>query len=162
VCYNVYMEEKQPELKEYLQSLYPNDTEDQILYYIKLIEDNSQESLPPTPEMLEFLEVKKQLKVLEDKEAELRAKIIAQKQRLGLNFQLVKVGLTIRHDFNDEGFYDFVSTIVSKRVLKELTVKTIDKKKFQLLEANGKIKYDSLPSSIYKRSESYRITTPKK
>lgn len=149
------------ELPEYLKTLYPNATEEQILYYIKLIEDCSSDCLPPTSEMLEYVEVKKKIKHLEEQESSLRAKIIEQKKRLGVNFQLLKVTKTISHYFNDDGFYEFVSGLVSKRVLNSITIRTIDKKKFQELESQGKIRYDMLPEDLYKAVESYRITTPR-
>lgn len=162
LVYNRSMEENQLPLEDYLKELYPDANDDQINYYIELISERSTEALPPTPQMLRIIEVKRQLKALEKEEEDLKKEIIKQKERLGVDFQLVKVSKVTSHYFNEEGFFEFVSGIVSRRVLKDLTIKTIDIKKFKELEAQGKISYDVLPDNLYRSQPSYRINIPRK
>jgi len=145
------------ELSEYLKSLYPEADDLLIEYYISLIEDNSQEKLPATKEMKEYAEWIKTKKEAEKKLEELKAKIVEQKQRLGLKFQILNINSITTRTFQPDKFYKWVSTLVDSETLDSITTRTIDEKKFTQLEAKGVIEYDYIPQDCFTSSKSWRV-----
>lgn len=150
------------ELSEYLKELYPAADDSTIDYYISLIENHDQDRLPATKEMKEWLYWDRAEKEAKAKKDELRSSLIMQKDRLNHNFQLVNINKTKTRSFNSNVFYNWVSNIVSPEILEELTIKTIDEKKFIKLEAAGKIEYDNLPEDCFTATESWRIEKSRK
>jgi hypothetical protein len=121
----------------YLRDLYPNQSDDMIDYYVSLIENHDEEKLPPTEEMSEYAQLDKQIKKLEDRKEFIRKAILNYRQTLGHSFQLLNISHVTGKKFNPSKFYDWVKTLVDEKTLEDITIRTIDEKKFIKLEAKG-------------------------
>lgn len=143
---------------DYLKELYPDESAEMLKYYQDLIENYDTQKLPPTEAMREFAKLHGEVKKIEERMNELRSIILQQKERLGHNFQLLNISHIKGKKFSGSGFYNWVATLVDEKTLEEITVKTIDDKKFIKLEAKGVIQYDDIPKECYTDTEQWRIS----
>lgn len=149
------MEEKP--LDEFLKDAYPDATEKEIAQYIDWIESYEAEKLPLTKEMAEYAENDTLIKEKTERNKELKETIIAQKKRLGKEFRGLSVTEVNQRNFKESAFYEWVRSIASPYHLAQMTIKTIDMKKFHELEALGKIGYDEIPEEVFDLVPQWRL-----
>lgn len=138
-----------PTLKADLERFYPEASPAEIESYIEMVRNYDAESLPPTKETLEYKDVVRQIKALEERKEPLRLRVLEQYHCLSHQLGSVKIVSAQGTSYNTSKLYDWAKENLSPEDLELITIRTVDEKKFSVLILDNKVNSKDLPEDIF-------------
>lgn len=149
------------DIKQYIEELYPAADEEEVSNYVYLVLTHDTNKLPPTPIVLDYIEVKKQLKELESREAALKAKIIEQYKRLNHQFSGLSISTPTPRRYDPQLLLNWAMGVYEPSFFDDCKSTIIDKDKVEdkivQLIVEEKIKQEDIPEDLIKQSSQTRI-----
>ena len=154
------------DLYDYFESLYPNADPEELSSYVDLVRSHDSEKLPPTQVVLDFIEITKKIKALQETEKELRKEVIKQYSTLNHQFNGLSICRPVTRKYNIDKLYEWAKSNCNDVFFNQCESVIIDKKKVEAkiidLILRGDIDPTTIPEDLLDESDSVRIEVSRK